>query len=58
LIHDYRLFRRDVDTIRNELNDPETTTPANFPEVTADESIDVSREPSSTAPCPYYMQTA
>lgn len=38
--------------IRNELNDSELTTPADYPEILIDDSIDVSRKPrSSTILC-------
>lgn len=42
LIHDYEQFKYDVSTIQNELNDPEITTPSDFPEVLPDEFTDVS----------------
>lgn len=41
LIHDYKQFKFDACMIQKELNDPEITTPSNFPEVVMDESIDV-----------------
>lgn len=41
LIHDYEQFKFDVCMIQKELNNPEITTPSNFPEVIMDESIDV-----------------
>lgn len=41
LLHDYKQFKFDVDMIENELNDPETITPLDFPNVLIDESIDV-----------------
>ncbi|XP_022179157.1 uncharacterized protein LOC111039821 isoform X2 [Myzus persicae] len=42
LIHDYEQFKFDVCMIQKELNNPEITTPSNFPEVVMDESIDPS----------------
>lgn len=41
LIHDYKQFKLDVYMIQNELDDPDVTTPPNFPEVLNDESTDV-----------------
>lgn len=41
LVHDYKQFKFDVCIIQNELNEPETRTPSNFPKVFKDESIDV-----------------
>lgn len=42
LIQDYKQFKFDVCMIQDELNDPEITTPSDFPNVSVDESIDVS----------------
>jgi len=41
LIHDYKQFKFDACMIQKEFNDPEITTPSNFPEIVMDESIDV-----------------
>lgn len=41
LINDYQQFKYDIYMIQNELNDSEIIAPDNFPEVLADESIDV-----------------
>lgn len=41
LIDDFKQFKFDADMIQNELNDPETITPSNFPEHLIDEFIHV-----------------
>lgn len=41
LIRDYKQFKFEICMIQKEFNDPEITTPSNFPEVIMDEFIDV-----------------